>query len=121
MRFLIIEDEFLIARMMAEVLINAGHTVAGIAGSVDKALGYLKEPECDAAIVDANLNGLCAVDVGAALRERGIPFVVTTGYAQRQLLGALSEAPFLKKPVAASDLLASIETLLTKELRQSES
>jgi DNA-binding response OmpR family regulator len=100
MRFLIVEDEFLIARMMADALTHAGHTVAGIAGSVDKAIQYLAETECDAAIVDANLSGHCAVDIGAALRERGIPFVVTTGYSQRQLLGALSEAPFLKKPVA---------------------
>ena len=115
MRFLIIEDEFLIARMISEVLVNSGHTVVGIVGSVDKAIQYLLEPECDAAIVDANLNGFCAVAVGAALRELGIPFVVTSGYAQRQLRGALSEAPFLKKPVSESDLLASIDTMLLKK------
>jgi hypothetical protein len=45
------------------------------------------------------------------LRDRGIPFVVTTGYAQQQLRGALGEMPYLKKPVAASDLLAWIATL----------
>jgi DNA-binding response OmpR family regulator len=111
MRFLIVEDEFWVAREIAAVLIDAGYTVVGIAGSAEKAMQALAERACDAAIIDANLKGDCADLVGAVLRDRGIPFVVTTGYAQQQLRGALGEMPYLKKPVAASDLLAWIATL----------
>jgi CheY-like chemotaxis protein len=96
---------------MAAVLVDAGHTVVGIAGSANKAMQVLVERACDAAIIDANLKGDCADPVGAMLRDRGIPFVVTTGYAQQQLRGALRDAPYLKKPVAASDLLAWIAKL----------
>jgi DNA-binding response OmpR family regulator len=115
MRVLIVEDEFLVSRMMAEALTVAGHTVVGVVASADKAIQFTLGTEFDVAIVDANLKGLCAVDVGAALRERGIPFVVTTGYALQQLRGALRDAPFLKKPVAPSNLLASLDALLAGE------
>jgi DNA-binding response OmpR family regulator len=111
MRFLIVEDEFWVAREMAAVLVDAGHTVVGIAGSAEKAMQVLVERVCDAAIIDANLKGDCADHVGAMLRDRRIPFVVTTGYAQQQLRGALSDASYLRKPVAASDLLAWIAIL----------
>ncbi|MCU0954778.1 MAG: response regulator [Hyphomicrobium sp.] len=114
MRVLIVEDEFLIAQMVAELLTDAGHTVVGIAGSVDKAIEKIEQHDIDVAIVDANLKGLCADDVGVELREHGIPFVVTTGYSQRQLRGALVGAPFLKKPIVGSDLLASIDALPRK-------
>jgi DNA-binding response OmpR family regulator len=111
MRLLIVEDEFWVAREMAAVLVDAGHTVVGIAGTADKAIQCLAERACDAAIIDANLKGDCADQVGAVLRDRGIPFVVTTGYAQQQLRGVLRDAAFLKKPVAAADLLAWLATL----------
>ena len=84
MRVLIIEDEFLIARSLAQMLTDGGHVVTGMVGSAEKAIQMLEEQNCDVAVVDANLAGSCAAPIGTALRKRGIPFVVISGYAKQQ-------------------------------------
>lgn len=111
MRVLIIEDEYLIASTLAQMLTNAGHVVTGMVGSAEKAIPMLDERQCDVAVVDANLAGSCAAPIGTALRKRGIPFVVISGYSRQQLLGDLRDAPFLPKPVDPTELLAAVSAL----------
>jgi DNA-binding response OmpR family regulator len=108
MRILIIEDEFLIARTLAQILTEAGHAVSGMAGSAEKAIALMDAGTIDAAVVDANLAGSCAAPIGSALRKRGIPFVVISGYSKQQLLAGLQDAPFLPKPVDPVELLAVV-------------
>ena len=38
MRVLIVEDEFLIARTLAQMLTDGGHVVTGMVGSAEKAI-----------------------------------------------------------------------------------
>jgi DNA-binding response OmpR family regulator len=111
MRVLIVEDEYLIALDAADTLERAGLKVVGIAGSVKKALKLLAESGCDAALLDANLDGDSAEPVATALHQRGIPFLVVTGYTMEQRLGALAKAPFLSKPYMAADLTAAVLAL----------
>lgn len=111
MRVLIIEDEFLIAKTIAQMLTDAGHVVIGLVGSADKAIQTLDERQCDVAVVDANLAGSCAAPIGTALRRRRIPFVVISGYSKQQLLGDLIDAPFLPKPVDPTELLAAVSAV----------
>ncbi len=111
MRVMIVEDEYLIARTLAQMLTDGGHVVTGIVGSAEKAIQMLEEQKCDVAVVDANLAGSCAAPIGAALRKRGIPFVVISGYSKQQLLAGLQDAPFLPKPVNPSELLATVSAL----------
>ena len=111
MRVLIVEDEFLIARTLAQMLTDGGHVVTGMVGSAEKAIQMLEERQCDVAVVDANLAGSCAAPIGAALRKRGIPFVVISGYSKQQLLAGLQDAPFLPKPVDPNELLAAVSAL----------
>ncbi len=111
MRVLIVEDEFLIARTLAQMLTDGGHVVTGMVGSAEKAIQLLEEQKCDAAVVDANLAGSSAAPIGSALRKRGIPFVVISGYSKQQLLAGLRDAPFLPKPVDPNELLAAVSAL----------
>jgi DNA-binding response OmpR family regulator len=111
MRVLIVEDEYLIALDAADMLEQAGFKVVDIAGSVNKALSVLAEGGCDAALLDANLDGASAEPVAIALKQRGIPFLVMTGYGTEQRQGALAEAPFLSKPYMAADLTGAILAL----------
>jgi DNA-binding response OmpR family regulator len=53
MRVLIIEDEYLIATTLAQMLTDGGHIVTGMVGSADKAIQMLDERQCDVAVVDA--------------------------------------------------------------------
>ena len=110
-RVLIVEDDFLIARTLAQFLTDAGHVVSGMAASADKAIQLLENRKCDVAVVDANLAGSSAAPIGSALRRRGIPFVVISGYSKQQLLAGLQDAPFLPKPVDPVELLAVVSTL----------
>ena len=111
MRVLIVEDEFLIARTLAQMLTDGGHVVIGMVGSAEKAIQMLEIRKCDVAVVDANLAGSCAAPIGAALRKRRIPFVVISGYSKQQLLAGLQDAPFLPKPVDPTELLAAVSAL----------
>jgi DNA-binding response OmpR family regulator len=111
MRVLIVEDEFLIARTLAQMLTEGGHVVTGMVGSAEKAIQMLDDRKCDVAVVDANLSGSCAAPIGAALRKRCIPFVVISGYSKQQLLASLQDAPFLPKPIDPTELLAAVSAL----------
>jgi DNA-binding response OmpR family regulator len=108
MRILIVEDEFLIAKTLAQILTDGGHVVSGMVGSAEKAIQMLENQKIDAAVVDANLAGSSAAPIETALRKRGIPFAVISGYSKLQLLAGLQDAPFLPKPVDPVELLAVV-------------
>jgi DNA-binding response OmpR family regulator len=113
MRVLVVEDEPFVAMDIAAILSNAGWKVVGPAGSVRRALKLIEEQPCEAAILDANLNGESAAPIAETLQSRGIPFMVLSGYATEQLPGPLSGAPFLSKPCNPSDLVALAGGLCT--------
>lgn len=111
MRVLIVEDEYLIATSTAATLRAGGCTIVGIVATVADALRQIEEQECDAAVLDANLNGLSAEPVAQALQQRGIPFVVASGYSMRQLQGVMAGAPFVAKPFRSAELIALVLAL----------
>jgi DNA-binding NtrC family response regulator len=67
MRTLIVEDEWVIATLIEQTLTEAGIEVLGKPGSVGKALRWIEEMSCDAAVLDADLGGASAEPVAAAL------------------------------------------------------
>ena len=108
MRFLIVEDDFVLANRLANTLTKDGHEILGVAASADKAIQLLASCECDAAVLDSNLGGSCSEPVGKALLRRGIPFVGVSGYSRDHLLSSLRGAPFLPKPIDQSALVALV-------------
>lgn len=52
----------------------------GLATDLAEGHTLLEQQGCDATIVDLNLNGTMAHPLIAALRGRGVPVVVATGY-----------------------------------------
>lgn len=115
MRILIVEDEYLVAADLAALLTDAGHDIVGIAASADQVIRTLSEQACDLAILDANLAGSSVSPVAAALNLRSIPFVVVSGYAQRELLLPLRKAPFVPKPVRRIDLLNAVANVCAEK------
>lgn len=111
MRILIVEDEYLIAMEIAAALKLAGCVVAGVAGSVAKALRLLDDERCDAVVLDANLSGDSAEPVAKVLVQRGIRYLVVSGYNSSQRPGLLATAPFLAKPCAPASLVAAVLAL----------
>lgn len=73
-RFLIVEDEPLIALDSVAALEGAGMNVEGLAGSVADALRAIEGDSFDGVLLDANLHGEPSGEVAAALIRRNIPF-----------------------------------------------
>jgi len=113
---LIVEDDFLLASYSAKVLENEGARIVGPAASVEKALALLGSETPDAALLDVNLNGETTLAVADALRVRGVPFVVVTGYGEDDLQSdALRDAPRLEKPIQAKSLFRAVAERISKE------
>jgi len=109
-RVFIVEDESMLVMLLEDLLPTLGYTVAGSAASVDDALAELERTAIDVAVVDVNLAGTPSFPVADALRDRGVPFVFTTGYGQQGLPERFADAPVLAKPFRRQD----IETALTR-------
>ena len=106
---LVVEDEFLIALDLAQLLRRHGWRVLGPAATVDQALRLLRGATPDVALLDVNLRGEPVTPVAAALRARGVPFVLASAYDHvDQIAPALAEVPNLRKPFDEGRLLAAL-------------
>src|SRR5215467_10220812 len=112
-RILIVEDESILALDLENRLTREGCDVIGLASREAKALKVLEQERPDAVVMDLNLNGKLPIDLTQALVARQIPFVVVTGYGNRQLnVPALQEATRLHKPVNTQELVRALSDLL---------
>lgn len=106
---LLVEDEPLVAMMMADVLSDFDFTVLGPFASVDTAIAAVDEANLHVALLDINLRGEMVYPVAARLRELGVPFIFMTGYAPEGVSKEFDEAPILKKPVDQGQLYQAIQ------------
>jgi two-component SAPR family response regulator len=112
-RVLVVEDEFLLAMELEALLKRNGCEVLGPASTVEWALALIVHDRPDLALLDVNLKGLRATPVAAALRERGVPFVLITGYGSDQLSEPeLRAPPRIEKPVDGRDLRRAVARAL---------
>ena len=113
-RFLIVEDEMLLALDLEMLLKDQGCVVLKPTNSIQRALEAIDAEHPDAATLDMNLNGSSSAPVAAALHARNIPFVAVTGYT-----GSFDEDPafqdvtVVKKPYDTQELLQTLARLLT--------
>ena len=116
-RVLVIEDEVLISLMLQGMLKELGHEIAGAAFHADAALTLIESSSTrfDAATVDIVLDGEPCAGVVAALNQRGIPFIVVTGFLDRYLPECVRGRPVLSKPFTVDDLQKSLKVLSTME------
>lgn len=84
--------------MLEDMLIELGHEVAATAGRLDRALKLVAEISFDLAIVDVNLNGEVTYPLATLLKDRGIPFVFSTGYGTSGIKEEWRGVPLIQKP-----------------------
>ena len=106
-RILIVEDEALIAMMLGEALAERGGDVVGPANTLAAGLRLAESEALDAAVIDVNLNGESADPVAVALDQRGIPFVVTSGYGQSPEMQRFNAAVF-DKPYSPDSIVDAL-------------
>ena len=106
---LVVEDEFLIAMDLEQLLRRHGWRVLGPAATVAQALRLLAGETPDVALLDVNLRGELVTPVAAALRAGGVPFVLASAYqVPAQVAAALAGAPNVGKPTGERQLLAAL-------------
>lgn len=113
-RLLVAEDEYLLAWHLCQMLEADGATVIGPVASVADALRMVADtPELDGAVLDVNLGGGMVYPVADALRARGIPFVLATGYDVDVIPETYRDAPCVQKPVDAALVAGMLGTVAT--------
>jgi CheY-like chemotaxis protein len=96
-RVFIVEDEPLIALTLQDMLESIGCKVVARAMTLERARRCLDEP-FDLAVLDVNIGGSPIDPISQALTLRRIPFVLATGYTQRDVDGVKHTHPLLQKP-----------------------
>jgi PAS domain S-box-containing protein len=114
LRFLVVEDEPLVALDLVDSLQKAGAEVAPPVSTDQAALAVIKDAQFDVAVLDINLHGRSADAVATALLRRNIPFICVTGYRRENLLSAFKDAVILSKPVSDQQLLHAVCGLFEK-------
>jgi DNA-binding response OmpR family regulator len=114
MKILMIEDEYLVAEEIRLCLEDAGFSGVEHAATEDDALKHISDAGWDAAVVDANLDGRSIEAVADALFERGIPFVIVTGYARESLPERLGGITVVEKPFRPKTLVDAVSSLFPR-------
>lgn len=115
--FLIVEDEFIIAETISEILSHAGFSQIRMVSSVEEAI---KEIECrkpDMVLTDINLGAeKSGIDLGNLLHTTyRIPFIYITSHSSPEILGKAKHTrpnAYIIKPFKNEDLLVAIELAL---------
>jgi CheY-like chemotaxis protein len=110
-KVLVVDDEVLIAMLVADMLSDIGCEPVGPACNIDEALSMATNSDFDCALLDLNLNGLPVFPVADVLRTRNIPFAFASGAAESGLSATYADVPVLHKPFDAHDVAAMIDII----------
>jgi len=105
-RILVVEDDYLVALTVVELLEDAGAEVIGPYSNAQEAVAMVTSGtvDIDAGILDVNLDGETSFPVADALAERQIFFIFATGYGGSVLGDPYQNYPRCQKPFDPADL-----------------
>jgi CRP-like cAMP-binding protein len=108
---LVVEDNFLIAAEVCDIVQNSGCDVVGPAARPEGGLALLGEKPVDGAILDVDLGGRRSFRICEELERRQVPFYFLTGYGRDVIPPAFCRAPVLSKPAQALEIGAALRGL----------
>lgn len=110
-RILVVEDEPLVAMMMAQIIHDLGADVFGPFGSLSDALAA-DVSGLDAAVLDVNLAGDLIYPLAEKLADLGTPMLFLTGYDTKTIDPRFRNGGVLTKPIDESELAACLARIL---------
>ena len=113
LRILVVEDSPVVAPFTAEVLADLGYQVIGPAPNMAIARELVDGEIFDAAIMDIHIRGERVFSLCEALFEKGVPFVLTSGYADWEMPDKWQNAPRLQKPYTIEQVQAVLSEVLS--------
>ena len=112
-RILIAEDEYMLAVDLEMELLDAGAIVLGPFGTVETAIEFIRTGQkIDGAILDVSLRGQMIFPAADLLIERGIPFVLTTGYDASVIPSRFKHCVRCEKPISMAKITLAIDRLI---------
>jgi CheY-like chemotaxis protein len=118
---LVVEDEFLVALALEDMLVDLGCRVVGPAASLAEALRLAEDARFDVAVLDVNLGrDQTSMPVAAALARICTPFVFATGYGPAGVDAAFRDRPILSKPLLVRELVLALTQALVAGRRADE-
>lgn len=101
-RILLVEDEMLVCLDIESMLQEFGCRIVGPAAKVSKALDLINAEQIDLAVLDVNLGHEKSYPIADRLTLMGIPFLLSTGYAE--IDAPYDDCPKLQKPFSVVQL-----------------
>ena len=103
-RVLVIEDSPVVGPFTADLLAELGCEAVGPAPNMATARELIEGEQFDAAILDLHIRGERVFPLCEALDAKGVPFVLTSGYAAWDLPDKWVDRPRLLKPYTIADV-----------------
>jgi CheY-like chemotaxis protein len=106
-RILVIEDDFLIAEVVLELLSEAGAHALGPIGTVEDGLSFIAEHahSLDHVILDLDLHGRKSYPIARMLAGLKLPFIFVSGYSPDTVESPFRGFPHCEKPIRSAALL----------------
>jgi CheY-like chemotaxis protein len=104
-----------VAPFTVDVLEDLGCTVVGPAPNMASARELLENERFDAAIMDVHIRGERVFPLCELLEARGVPFVLSSGYADWQMPDKWQERPRLQKPYTLDQVEDVLRSLFAEE------
>jgi len=109
-RVLVVEDEFLLAAVLASDLQQAGYEVLFV--TLTEAMEAAGSESFDGAILDINLKGELVYPLADELTRQGIPFLFLSGYEARNIPESFRGHARLAKPADPAAILRAVRSML---------
>ena len=108
-RILIVEDNYLLAETLSDLLEDSGCVLVGPAPRVAAALRLCEKP-LDGALLDINLGQETCFAVADLLTEKGVPFMFLSGYTDDEVVPVrFRTVPRLAKPYDRNQIVIEAE------------
>jgi CRP-like cAMP-binding protein/CheY-like chemotaxis protein len=109
---LIVEDNYLIAREVSDIVRDCGYGVAATVARLNRGLELLAERPVDGAILDINLDGTYSFALAAELDRRKVPYCFLTGYPDSIIPPDFRSTRRLTKPADRDQICSALTELL---------
>jgi CheY-like chemotaxis protein len=110
---LVVDDEALVAMLIADWLDDLGCRVVGPVKRVSEALPHIEGTALDALLLDITLGPEDSYSLAELARSKGIPVAFITGRAAADLPGPFKGARVLAKPFEFEDFKKLVAELLS--------
>jgi CheY-like chemotaxis protein len=111
-RILVVEDSPVVGPFTVDVLADLGCEPLGPAPTMAIARQLIDSEDFDAAIMDVHIRRERVFPLCDALDQRGIPFLLTSGYADWQMPAEWQSRPRLQKPYTFEQLRDALSAVL---------